>query len=388
MDTIANVAYTIAFALTATGFDLFFLSPPEVLRMTATENCLLVSDIRAQTVPLGATAIVASIHLFSNAHSDFVVHSFGRSNNHTCSVWDNTVYEADSYLNDVLLTSEGGCCCGYCSTSFYGNAHGTIIIPLLPDGSFQAALAMGYGEGTHYITIQVYGYFTGPFILPQQSVYNLRTNTSAIDQTVDLDALVPAGATAVLGGLSSFISDQNDFFATSLGRFGNHSAQVWGMEAYDTNETLNDQLIFHEGGVDGPMTYHFGHSHGSVLVPLSPDGSYSMMTNIGKRAPEPDAVADSFAYLTNQIFGYLPGEQYTNVRFFPHDEIQKIRFSFQQTEYTLTDNAVPGLPVDAVAILCNVFTYNVPDNNDHMTHTFGRNPAHNAYFGLVYDSVS
>jgi hypothetical protein len=38
---------------------------------------------------------------------DHVVFSFGRSSAHSCSAWSNTVYNQNTYLNDVLLTQEG-----------------------------------------------------------------------------------------------------------------------------------------------------------------------------------------------------------------------------------------------------------------------------------------
>jgi hypothetical protein len=133
---------------------LHFIDTPANIRLTCSGNTR-VYDITPPNVPSDAKAILVTITTFNSARNDHVVHSFGRNADHTSYTWDNQVYNLNTYLNDVMVTHEGeipG------NAYYFGHSHGTLIIPLKSNGKFDAQLCMGYTSGTHYITLQVYGY--------------------------------------------------------------------------------------------------------------------------------------------------------------------------------------------------------------------------------------
>ncbi|EDQ90895.1 uncharacterized protein MONBRDRAFT_24014 [Monosiga brevicollis MX1] len=108
-------------------------------------------------VPADAIALITTIHTFEPTDSsDHVVHTFGRDATHTINAWGINIYNFGSRFNDVQITHDGGSG----ADSAYGIWHGTQIIPLKPDGTFDAVMCDG--ESTpgkaHDITIVVVGY--------------------------------------------------------------------------------------------------------------------------------------------------------------------------------------------------------------------------------------
>ena len=138
----------------AEGLNTFhFISSPANIRFTANTN-KRVTDQDVPNVPDDATAILVSITTFDSKRNDHVVHSFGRNANHDDNTSSNSVYDKNTYLNDVMVSHQGDTAGKF----YYGHSHGTSIIPLKENGKFDAHLCMGHTRGTHYITLQVYGY--------------------------------------------------------------------------------------------------------------------------------------------------------------------------------------------------------------------------------------
>jgi hypothetical protein len=141
-------------AIGAEGLNTFhFISTPTNIRFKESST-RIVTDQDAPNVPDDATAILATITTFDSEKNDHVVHSFGRNADHDDDTWYNTVYDKNTYLNDVMVSHQGDAAGKF----YYGHSHGTSIIPLKENGKFDAHLCMGYSRGTHYITLQVYGY--------------------------------------------------------------------------------------------------------------------------------------------------------------------------------------------------------------------------------------
>lgn len=140
-------------SLLPSGMGVIFLDEPKNIRVSSNQNCAKVQEsVFNAGVPRdkGAIAVLVSATSFNDQRngkralpfdtrlltvaltrsqrsqlvdrrepsmsiilnqpfrpSDHVVFSFGRSSAHACSAWSNTVYDQNTYLNDVLLTQEG-----------------------------------------------------------------------------------------------------------------------------------------------------------------------------------------------------------------------------------------------------------------------------------------
>ena len=361
------------------GFNVHFVADPLNLRFETNSPCHNISNVHLPpNIPPYATAIIATITIYSTSH-DFGVVSFGRNGSHACDTWDNAVFESSGYFNDVLLTGEGRCnhTLGYCDTSAYGNSHGTVIIPVkMATSTIDIVMAMGMKVGTMYLTIQVYGYFTGNYFFDHSSdngSQNIKLNVSQINFTTTITPPgVPAEATGILGTLSTFISNRNEFYQMSMGRFPNHSFYTWDNNDFlHTDEFYNDVLLAHEGNPG--FDYYFGHSHGSVIVPLDGNGNYHVVTNLGK-------TDNASAYMTNSLFGYVPPSAFTNIKFLPMSQLSKIPIVFFNPNTHVYDIGLPAntpLPTTANAILATIYTYqNASIVSDHMVHSFGRYADH------------
>jgi hypothetical protein len=371
MATDAKVTFCNLLGLKLSGLHLHLLTKPSNIRLTSTTECQRMDNIPVP-VPLRATAILATITTFSNARSDFVVHSFGRSSNHTCAVADNAVFEGDAYLNDVLLTSQGECSYPLCSTAYYGTSHGTVIIPVT-NATMDATLTMGYSWGTHYITVLVVGYFVGPYFLAPDAVHNIRLNATGGQINVSfVDSAVPHGSSALIATVTSFLSGSSDKAIFAFGPTASHASYDFAAynAYYGDAAPLGAVLLSHEGGdVYGDATYPHGNSYGSTLLPLV-DGTL-VVSSLG---------AASDVFLTAQVFGVVPAADYTNIRFFSESDVSKLRITFTSPNFELLDihpNAT--VPSGAIAILCNVFTASTQDVSDHMVHSFGRFSGHDGY---------
>lgn len=68
-----------------------------------------------------------------------MLHSLGRDAAHDTYSWDAHAYDGGSRYNDVVIFHRGDAdCC-----SWYGASHGTIVIPLKDDGTFDMRMNMG-----------------------------------------------------------------------------------------------------------------------------------------------------------------------------------------------------------------------------------------------------
>jgi hypothetical protein len=324
-------------------------------------------------VPADATAIIGTLSTYDSARNNFAVHTFGRNASHDCNIWNNRVYELNSYINDVAITHNGEA--GESSFA-HGHTYGTVVIPLKSNGRFDAMLAGRWSNtATHYITLQVYGYIRGYGFLSANQINNVRTadNTNGFQSISQLRPSFPEGnsASALWATITTFVAGASDHYFVSYGRNNAGSTTVAHYlttgPATDTSKYLNDFLITHSGQTGQIDTY--GNSHGSHLIPLLSDGSFTKLNNIGKDA------SSNLAYATSQVFGFVPQAPYTNIRFLPATSTNPIRFTITARQ-VFTDNIPPNVPTNAIAIIANIYTYQGGNNDDHMMHTFGRNANH------------
>ena len=92
-------------------------------------------------IPATAIGLIATIYTFQTSFSsDHMMHTFGRTLNTPNSyLWDNQIYALNTQLNDIVITH-----CGDTGMVFYyGEAHGTNIIPLKANGAFDSYLGLG-----------------------------------------------------------------------------------------------------------------------------------------------------------------------------------------------------------------------------------------------------
>jgi hypothetical protein len=138
---------------------IFFIDTPGLIKLSSSKTEKIFNIEPPRRVPREAIAIIASIqtyHDHATNKADHVNHSFGRNVEHDPYSWDNSPFLSNKPFNDVLITHEGN---NSGSTIFwYGHHHGAQIIPLKSNGLFDAYVNQGYTYGTHYITLQVYGY--------------------------------------------------------------------------------------------------------------------------------------------------------------------------------------------------------------------------------------
>jgi hypothetical protein len=138
---------------------VFFLDKPGFVKISSSKNELKVDIEPPKGVPGNAIAIIASVmtyHDGTGGKADHVNHSFGRKPEHDSYSWSNKPFESNKPFNDVLITHQGETAGN--KNFWYGHHHGTQIIPLKSNGLFDIHTNMGYTFGTHYITLQVYGY--------------------------------------------------------------------------------------------------------------------------------------------------------------------------------------------------------------------------------------
>ncbi|HEC84828.1 MAG: hypothetical protein DRR19_01940 [Candidatus Parabeggiatoa sp. nov. 1] len=138
---------------------IFFLDTPGLIKLSRSKMEKIFNIEPPIGVPREAIAIIASIqtyHDLATNKPDHVNHSFGRNVEHDPYSWDNRPFLSNKPFNDVIISHEGN---NSGSTIFwYGHHHGTQIIPLKSNGLFDAYINQGYSHGSHYITLQVYGY--------------------------------------------------------------------------------------------------------------------------------------------------------------------------------------------------------------------------------------
>jgi hypothetical protein len=95
--------------------------------------------------------MLASVFTYSTT-DDHVNYGFGATT--TASTWDNAVYNTTNPMASVIITHNGQSA----GRDFYGMGHGTQIIPMKSNGTFDLLVCNGYSSGTHYLTLTVYGF--------------------------------------------------------------------------------------------------------------------------------------------------------------------------------------------------------------------------------------
>ena len=248
-----------------------------------------------------ARAVIASVYTYSVGRSsgtpDHYVHSFGRDNSHTNSAWSNSVYSnTNTRYNDLIITNEGDSAYDYTN----GNWHGTQIIPLLEDQTFRIQLGMGKSnnDGTSHIVIQQYGYLNDVVtFLDAPANIQLHFTGRTKSNSISVPGTVPATATAIIASLTSYDSEQGDHMVHSFGRNNNHDTHYWSNQPFTLDTYLNDVYVTHEGDTGGG--YHYGHSFGTVIIPLRSDKTFSAMLGGGMNG------ATANAYVTLAVYGYI-----------------------------------------------------------------------------------
>jgi prepilin-type processing-associated H-X9-DG protein len=301
------------------------------------------------------------------------MHSFGRSNTHSCNGRDSAIYAANSYYNDVILTHNGGA-----GTYFAdGHAHGSHVIPLVTSTSFLMTMNIHYSSGTHYVSLDIYGYVTGTLgFLTSAQVSNVRFGATSVGTVLpnNMVSLPLPQNSGILSTITTFISSRSDNYVITLGRNTSHpiTGSLFDTVMYDDPvNNFNDVIITNVG--DLQHTDYYGRAHGSHIVPLkSATNSFDVFNNIGKN----EAVTHT-AYLNLQIYGYIPLPIYTNVVFLPSTLVGRIRIlsTTGLSNEKVTDIIPPNVPTSATAVICNIYSFQF-DRADGMGLSFGRNANH------------
>jgi hypothetical protein len=154
-----------------------------------------------------------------------------------------------------------------------------------------------------------------------------------------------------------------------MGRSSNHPSNSWENEPYSSSSVhYNDVHFTHHGDADS-LDFYYGHSYGAHIVPTASGGGYQMSANEGFNQA-------GTVYMTNQIWGYIPGGGYGNIKYLPLDKIVKFRWSVT-TPTRLTNIAKPSVvPDGAKGLITTMYTFQNRGHLDHIVHSFGRNSAH------------
>jgi hypothetical protein len=223
---------------------MHWLSSPQRIKASTSTDCDK-TEATVSFVPAEATAIIATATTFNSVGNDFVVYSFGRNNSHTdCNASGLHLQTVDTYFNDVLLSQNGQ------EGGFYpnGTSSGTIIIPLTVDNKVKMTLAMGQSVGINYITLLVYGYMTGDFLVPIEDVDVDRQSTTvrASARSNTLTGM-PTPPAVVFATMSTYdLNNGNDHFSVAAGRTNNVPLFTWRNDPYtETADYYGDVIISH-----------------------------------------------------------------------------------------------------------------------------------------------
>eukprot|EP00045_Choanoeca_perplexa_P014568 m.172554 g.172554 ORF g.172554 m.172554 type:complete len:328 (+) comp16720_c0_seq1:1295-2278(+) len=244
-------------------------------------------------------------------------------------------------------------------------------------------LAMGQSTGTNYLTLLVYGYMTGDFLVPSHQVLPVResTNTRATKRRVSISSfegyspylLYSIGV--LFTSISTYDSNQGiDHFSMAAGRSYTVPEYNWRNDPFtESAEYYGDVLISHEGESSTSKDY-YGKSHGSSMIPtLSGMATYDTLTGIGLNT-------NSRAYTRNSIWGLAPSDpSLTNIRYLSINKACRIKLSSRRAADVRTNITAPdlcGIPSDATALISTIHTYNNGSNYNQVVHSFGRNAAH------------
>ena len=135
---------------------LTLLDTPQIIRLSCNGVASTQTKLNqaVTSVPDDASAIVVNLYSFNNTRDDHVNHHFGRTVI-SGTTWDNEPWNRNIPMSDVSITHQGDLAGDF----YYGQGHGSNLIPLKANGTFDASMCRGYSRGTHYVTIQVNGYY-------------------------------------------------------------------------------------------------------------------------------------------------------------------------------------------------------------------------------------
>lgn len=135
---------------------LTLIAEPQLMQFACNSTGLASTRTDVDTpdaVPNDATGLLVNLYTFS-VSNDHVNHHFGRSVIQG-STFDNEPYIRDVPMSDVSITHIGGPG-GWFANGF---GHGTSVIPLKDNGTFDVSMCRGWSSGDHFITVQVNGYY-------------------------------------------------------------------------------------------------------------------------------------------------------------------------------------------------------------------------------------
>jgi hypothetical protein len=351
---------------------IVFVEKPQNIRTTCNSNAVKRDLTVPTNIPSGATAVFATISHYNSDRNDHVNYSFGRDNNHDSYTWDNRIYDLNTRLNDIMVTENGDSA----AKDHYGYSHGSQIVPIT-NGKIKFQGCQGHSRGTHYITLQVYGYVAGPkgmvFVAAPK---NVRTTCkkNADKKELDMPVNIPSGSKAVLGSVSHFNSDRNDHVVYSFGRDNSHSHYTWDNQIYTKNSRFNDVLITENGDSGG--SDHYGYSHGSEVLPLTSSNKLKFQGCMGH--------SRGTHYVTTQAFGYVPATSPIKFVSAPKNLRTTCNGSGQKSTWSVADAGIPG---HARAVFASITTFS-DGRNDHVTHSFGRFNGHQTHTwdNAIYDA--
>jgi hypothetical protein len=351
-----------------------FLASPQNFRFARAGDVIAADNI-VGGVPAGTIAVIATISTFDDGRGDCTYHSFGRFPGHSGYAWDNNIYDSNTYFNDVMITHNGDTA----TTFYYGHSHGSHVIPLKSNMGFDARLNIGYSYGTHYVTVQVYGYITGFGMLTSAQVHNIRIASATQNHaSTGFKPTIPSGfaASGIFVSAYTWITPGvSDHYMVSFGRNNAHSTNTFNNLMYDTPGYYNDMILTHSG--DNGQRDYYGFAYGSKLIPLKPStDSFDILNNMYKND------GANTAYVNLQVYGFVPSAAYTNIKFLPATSIGSIKLITTNGNEQVSDIIPPNVPTNSIAIIANVYTFQ-SNLNDHLVHSFGR---YNGHPGSPWDN--
>ena len=223
---------------------MHWLAAPQRIKASTSTHCDK-TEASVTFVPAEATAIIATATTFNSVGNDHVVYSFGRNNSHTdCNASGLHLHSSTTYFNDVLLSQNGEL------GGFYpkGSSSGTIIIPLTEDNKVKMTLAMGQSNGTNFITLLVYGYMTGDFLVPVDDVATIQQNTIVrATRMVGNPTGLPWPTRALFTSMSTYDSNGGiDHFSVAAGRSSSVPEFTWRNDPFtETADYYGDVVLSH-----------------------------------------------------------------------------------------------------------------------------------------------
>ncbi|EDQ84942.1 uncharacterized protein MONBRDRAFT_34480 [Monosiga brevicollis MX1] len=354
------------------GLFVRFLDRPERMLFDFESNCEKLEQDVPTVIPTDAVAVLASLSMYNSLGNDHCVYSLGRDNDVPCSNYDNDVYNANTYLNDILQTQNGD----NGGAQGDGMAVGTTIIPLA--GRTIKGGVSGLTRGVNSLTVYIYGYLTGAgesTLLSVNQVHNLRQTSNRGFSKYDLKpSHIPAtGVAGVLTASSMFVSNRDDHFNMAFGRDTSNMPNNWDNAPYTSALQYWGDAVTTNEGDSSVASAHYGWSTFLMTGSLG-DGTIKVDAGMGANSDNPTV------YLTLQVFGYIPSAPFTNIIYLPTSAARTMKFA--PTARTVTTGISPpagsGVPTNAKALITTIYTHEHTSSSDHVVHTFGRDATHTA----------